>query len=108
MVKNTVSRDRNMDFIERKITAAGYVPAREYIAIKGRRWRFDMAIPELKIAVEYEGINSKKSRHTSAVGYTGDTEKYNAAVVNGWRVLRYTALNIDNAWKDIQILMSDK
>jgi hypothetical protein len=105
-VKSTSSRDRNFDYLERKITESGHQCAREHIGVQGRRWRFDMTIPELKIAIEYEGINSKKSRHTSAVGYTGDTEKYNEATIQGWRILRYTAINIDRAWKDIQRLIT--
>lgn len=60
---------------------------------KERKWRFDWAIPSLKIAIEYEGLMSKKSRHTTVKGFTGDTEKYNAAQGLGWRVLRFTALN---------------
>jgi len=60
-----------------------------------RKFRFDISfkINSLKIAVEYEGIMSKKARHTSVTGYTNDTEKYNLAQLSGWIVLRYTALN---------------
>ncbi len=32
----------------------------------------------------------KKSRHITGTGYIGDCEKLNAAVILGWRVLRYT------------------
>lgn len=65
----------------------------EYRFDDKRRWRFDWAIPSMKIAVEYEGLMSKKSRHTTAKGFTADTEKYNAAQGHGWRVLRFTAMN---------------
>lgn len=58
-----------------------------------RKWRFDWAFPELKMAYEYEGIFSAKSRHTTAKGFTGDADKYNAAQELGWRVIRYTAMN---------------
>src|SRR2546421_13071443 len=40
-----------------------------------RRFRFDHAIPSLKIAIEYNGIMSAKSRHTTVTGYTGDMNK---------------------------------
>ena len=30
------------------------------------------------------------SRHTTVGGYAKDCEKYNAAALLGWRVLRYT------------------
>ena len=56
-----------------------------------RRWKFDYAFPELKLAVEYEGIFSAKSRHTSIVGFTNDCEKYSEAALLGWIVIRVTA-----------------
>ena len=66
-----------------------------------RKWRFDWAIPELMIAVEYEGIFSKKSRHTTAKGFTGDAEKYNKAQQLGWKVYRYTAINYNDLSIDL-------
>lgn len=70
-----------------------------------RRFRFDWAIPELKLAIEYEGLNSKKSRHTTKKGYTGDCVKYNTAIINGWKVLRYTALNYSDFAQDIKVFL---
>lgn len=58
-----------------------------------RKWAYDWAVPSLKIAVEYEGLFSEKSRHTTAKGYTGDTNKYNAGQALGWKIIRLTALN---------------
>lgn len=58
---------------------------------KTRRWKFDWAFPELMLAIEYEGIFSAKSRHTSIVGFTNDCEKYDEAFLLGWGVLRFTA-----------------
>lgn len=60
-----------------------------------RKWRFDFAIPDKKVAVEVDGgvwlpKHGKKSRHTTGTGYQKDCEKLNAAVSLGWRVLRYT------------------
>jgi hypothetical protein len=66
-----------------------------------RFWKFDWAMPVIKVAVEYEGLFSAKSRHTTATGYSGDTEKYNAAALQGWRVLRYTALTYKNLPDDL-------
>jgi len=59
-----------------------------------------VAIPALKVAVEYEGIYGK-SRHTTMSGYTGDCEKYNEAQILGWRVLRFTAKNIRKAFEPV-------
>jgi very-short-patch-repair endonuclease len=58
-----------------------------------RRWRFDWADLEKKIAIEIEGVvwfGGKKSRHQTASGIEADCEKYNSAIELGWRVLRYT------------------
>ena len=55
-------------------------------------WRFDLAIPEHKIAVEFEGgtfVNGG-GRHIRGMGAINDMAKYNAATVHGWRLLRYT------------------
>ena len=71
-----------------------------------RRFRFDWAIPELKLAIEYEGIFSKKSRHTTVSGYSTDVEKYNLATTQGWIVLRYTAANYLNFENDLNKLLS--
>jgi hypothetical protein len=66
-----------------------------------RRFRFDWAIPSLKLAIEYEGVFSKKSRHTTVNGFSEDCVKYNLATCSGWRVLRYTAKNYLNLEKDL-------
>lgn len=54
-----------------------------------RRWRFDFAFPESRIAVEVEGGTWAGGRHTTGKGFQKDCEKYNAAVELGWRVLRF-------------------
>lgn len=58
-----------------------------------RNWRFDYAIRSLKIAIEYEGLNSVKSGHTTMGGYTSNADKYNHAAALGWTVLRFTLKN---------------
>jgi len=80
----------------------------EHKFLENRKFRFDYAIPQLKIGIEYEGLFSNKSRHTTVSGYTKDTEKYNLAVLNGWRVLRYTAINLTQFENDIKILISEQ
>ena len=71
-----------------------------------RRFRFDWAIPSLKLAIEYEGIFSEKSGHTTITGYASDIEKYNLAQLQGWKVLRYTALNYADLAQDIELFLS--
>lgn len=77
----------------------------EYKFHETRKWRFDIAIPSMKVAIEYEGIMSRKSRHTTVTGYTKDCEKYNAATIAGWRVLRYNALNYKSVGEDMMSLI---
>lgn len=69
-----------------------------------RKFRFDWAIPEWKIAIEYEGIFSKKSGHTTVSGYTKDCEKYNLATLEGWKILRYTAKNYKELGNDLRFI----
>ena len=66
-----------------------------------RKWRFDYAIPERKIAIEYNGIMSSKSRHTTVIGYSNDLEKINQAQLLGWKVLQYTPLNVGQLVDDL-------
>lgn len=77
----------------------------EYKFHPKRRWRFDWCIESLKVAFEYEGIFSEKSRHTNRQGYSKDTEKYNAAASLGWRVFRYTAMNYKNLVDDLKTIV---
>ena len=65
-------------------------PEREYRFDARRRWRFDLAWPAAKLAVEVEGILRTPGRHQRLDGYRRDCEKYRAAVLAGWKLLRYT------------------
>ena len=80
-----------------------YVKEHKFDAV--RRFRFDFAIIEHKIAIEFEGVFSEMSRHTTYKGYTKDLTKYNLALINGWRVLRYTALNYPDVASDLTKLL---
>ncbi|OCB77982.1 hypothetical protein [Flavobacterium crassostreae] len=77
----------------------GFVTEHKFDAV--RNYRFDWALLDLKLGIEYEGIFSKKSRHTTPVGFSEDCNKYNLAIQNNWRVLRYTALNYQNLENDL-------
>jgi|SRR5665213_29551 len=80
---------------------------KEYRFHVKRKFRFDFALPEYKIAVEYDGLNSEKSGHTTLTGFTKDTEKINLAISEGWKVLRYTVLNYGNVLQDIQKIINN-
>jgi hypothetical protein len=53
-----------------------------------RRWRFDAAFPEKKVALEVDGAIWTQGRHTRGAGYLKDLEKFANAAVLGWRVIR--------------------
>ena len=59
-----------------------------------RKWRFDFAWPGMMLAVELEGAIWIGGRHSRGPGILNDMEKYNWAVVHGWRVLRYSRDNL--------------
>jgi len=63
-------------------------PHREYKFIKGRKFRFDFAWPDKKIAVEIDGGTFSCGRHTRGVGFRNDCIKFNLAMLDGWRVFR--------------------
>lgn len=72
-------------------------PVPEYRFHEARKWRFDYAWPERKIAVEIDGGVFVQGRHNRGAGYRKDTEKLNAAAELGWRVMRYLPAEIDIA-----------
>lgn len=76
-------------------------PEREFRFHPKRLWRFDFAYPNEKIAIEIEGGVFVRGRHTTGIGFTADTEKYNEAIKLGWRVLRYTIKNIYSIPSDL-------
>jgi very-short-patch-repair endonuclease len=61
-----------------------------------RKWRFDFAWPSRMLAVEVEGGTHSGGRHTRGAGYAADCEKYNAATISGWRVLRFTGDHLND------------
>ena len=65
-------------------------PIPEYQFAKPRRWRADFALPDSMLLVEIEGGVWTGGRHTRGSGFVADIEKYNAAAMMGWAVLRFT------------------
>lgn len=62
-----------------------------------RKWSFDWAWPELRIAVEYEGnVYGGGKGHRSVGKFVRDMEKYNWAAIYGWCVLRCASVQIND------------
>ena len=59
--------------------------------LRTRKFRFDYAIQEQKIAIEINGGQWVNGRHNrGGKAYEKDLEKLNLAQLNGWKVLQYT------------------
>ena len=81
----------------------GYSFEPEYKFCKTRKWSFDFANFDLKVAVEVEGGVFTNGRHTRGKGFVNDMGKYNMAVELGWVVLRYTPSQLNELGTYFQI-----
>ena len=72
------------------------VPVLEHRFDFDRRWRFDLAWPDDKIAVEVEGGIWIDGRHVRGKGFEADAIKYNRAQMLGWKVFRYSTGQVKN------------
>ena len=63
-----------------------------------RRWRFDFAWPDYKIAAEIDGATYTQGRHTRGAGYEKDCEKLNTAILCGWQVFRFTSGQVQSGY----------
>jgi very-short-patch-repair endonuclease len=84
------------DFVLACLRAGLPQPVPELRFHTSREWRFDFAWPERRVALEVDGGVWTQGRHTRGAGWTKDTEKLNAAVAAGWRVLRCTPATRDH------------
>lgn len=87
----------------------GYHIESEFKFLPDRKFKADWIVSKQgkNCLVEYEGIKGK-SRHTSITGYSKDCEKYNLAQIAGYSVLRYTILNFDNVFNDLERFFESK
>lgn len=59
-----------------------------------RKWRFDWALPHVKVAVEVNGGTWVSGRHNRGTGYLKDLEKLNSAQAQGWRVFQFSPAQV--------------
>lgn len=91
--------------------AGDFKPEHEFARLIGRGWAFDIAFLKERVAVEIEGgifkrtgdeqpcplcRQVKKGAHASVSGILRDIEKYNAAMILGWRVFRVPTHKINH------------
>jgi very-short-patch-repair endonuclease len=80
-------------------------PTSEYRFHPIRRWRFDYAWEDRKIAVEIEGGIWTRGAHTRGVHFISDCEKYNTATKMGWQVYRFTPAQLRRG--EAQVFMKE-
>lgn len=82
------------DLLAWQMDQAGIQYVREFRFDAARRWRLDFVLLGKKgqqFAVEVEGGTWSGGRHVRGKGFAEDCEKYNAAGLHGWTVLRVTS-----------------
>lgn len=82
-IKDSILQELRSAFPDLKIVE-------EYAFHVTRRWRFDYAVPEIRLAIELNGGNWSGGRHVRGFGYINDLKKINSAQLMGWTVLQYT------------------
>lgn len=86
------------DQLEKRFSGK-YQFAREYLFCRERNFRMDFAFPEKKIGIEFDGY---RSHGLSKKGFRFGLQRQNIAVLLGWKVLRYTYLDVS---KDLPFIM---
>lgn len=79
-----------------QLRAVGLIPEREVRFHPVRRWRFDLAWPDRRVAVEVDGGTWTGGRHTTGPGIESDAAKFSEAAALGWRVLRVTRKMVES------------
>lgn len=96
-VVNKVKKAQQVDTLHSKVLAqlVGFPdPATELLFHPKRKWRFDYAWEEQKLALEVHGGIHSGGRHTRGRGFVEDREKMNEATLLGWTVLEVTPEHI--------------
>lgn len=67
---------------------------REYLAVPGRKFRWDFRIGDVLVEVQGGVWNHGKSAHSSGQGLTRDAEKASLAAANGYRQITATTAQV--------------
>lgn len=96
-VVNKVKKAQQVDTLHSKVLAqlVGFPdPTTELMFHHKRKWRFDYAWEEQKLALEVHGGIHSGGRHTRGRGFVEDRAKMNEATLLGWTVLEVTPEHI--------------
>lgn len=88
MPKKVTSSEWERHFALLWDATGGETLRREYRFDKSRRWRADFAWLEARLLIEIEGGIWNRGRHLTPAGFIRDAEKYLAATLQGWTVIR--------------------
>ena len=80
--------------LAQELKNAGHAVEAEYRFHPTRKFRFDLAIPEKRLAIEIEGAVYVRGGHSTGRGIEKDCEKGNLATLAGWRLLRFTTTQL--------------
>jgi hypothetical protein len=66
-------------------------PVRQHrFAAPARQWRYDLAYPSVKVAIDIDGGTWIQGAHVRGAGVENDCEKHSTAAILGWLVIRVT------------------
>lgn len=68
---------------------------REFRFDAARKWKFDFAWPDAKVAVEMQGGTWTQGGHTRGRGYANDCDKSNRGQELGWIVYRFSIVHME-------------
>jgi very-short-patch-repair endonuclease len=82
-------------------------PQRQYLFATSlkRKWRFDFAWPEFKLAVEIDGGIWIVGAHAHPTRILDNMEKGNAAVLLGWYVLHFSVAQVTKSMEAIEFTL---
>lgn len=91
---NASDLEATLDFYLRAADAPSF--QRELRFCPPRRFRFDFAWPEQRLAVEVDGGTWTGGRHVRGTGFEADCEKSALAAIHGWRVIHLTRSHVES------------
>ena len=85
--------------VELIFQALGVDIVREYRFHETRKWRWDWALPAIKVCFEYQGLNfghGGASGHQTIKGIVGENHKYSEGSIAGWCIILVNAVSVES------------
>jgi hypothetical protein len=79
----------------------------EYRFDASRRWRFDLAVPAYKVAIEFQGGIWTGGRHVRGYGVMNEAEKILAAAAQGWVVIPVVYDHLRDQTSAVLVLLTE-